>query len=78
VAGIHRSAVRAADDGEQLATYQRCTGRGEAPAAPAGEAWLVIGRRGGKSFILALVAVFLACFHDWRPHLSPASGAPCS
>ena len=25
---------------------------------------------GGKSFILALIAVFLACFRDWRPFLN--------
>ena len=35
----------------------------------------MIGRRGGKSFILALVAVFLACFHDWRPYLGPGERA---
>ena len=28
------------------------------------------GRRSGKSFTLALVAVFLACFKDWRPYLN--------
>jgi len=35
------------------------------------EAWLVCGRRAGKSMILALCAVYLACFKDWRPYLSP-------
>jgi hypothetical protein len=30
---------------------------------------LIIGRRGGKSRILALVAVFLAAFRDYTPHL---------
>ncbi|OSI65451.1 terminase large subunit domain-containing protein [Bradyrhizobium canariense] len=30
---------------------------------------LVIGRRGGKSRILALIAVWLACFHDYRQYL---------
>ena len=35
------------------------------------EAWLVFGRRAGKSFILALIAVYLAIFRDWRPYLSP-------
>jgi hypothetical protein len=29
------------------------------------------GRRAGKSFILALIAVFLACFVDWQPYLVP-------
>jgi phage terminase large subunit-like protein len=55
---------------EQLQTYQHYTGRHTPPTAPAREAWLVIGRRGGKSFILALIAVFLATFIDWRPYLN--------
>jgi hypothetical protein len=56
---------------DQSLIYERCTGRTEPPQAPATEAWLCIGRRGGKSFILALVAVFLACFHNYRKHLAP-------
>jgi hypothetical protein len=56
---------------DQLAIYQQCTGRTTPPTTPSTEAWLVIGRRGGKSFALALVAVFLACFRDWRPFLGP-------
>lgn len=47
---------------EQLALYRRCTGREHPPRELAREAWWVIGRRGGKSRIAALVAVFLACF----------------
>ena len=35
------------------------------------EAWLVVGRRGGKSFALALIAVFLAAFHKWQDRLGP-------
>src|SRR5262249_57612126 len=35
------------------------------------EGWVVWGRRAGKSFVLALVAVFLAAFKDWKPHLGP-------
>ena len=27
--------------------------------------------RPAKSFVLATIAVFLACFRDWRPHLGP-------
>lgn len=56
---------------DQLAFYQQCTGRADAPSAPAREAWLVCGRRAGKSFVLALVAVWLACFHDFRSYLAP-------
>ena len=56
---------------EQLSTYQACTGRSDPPTCAATEAWLCIGRRGGKSFTLALIACFLACFRDWRPYLGP-------
>jgi hypothetical protein len=56
---------------EQRALYTSHTGRATPPSAPCSEAWLVCGRRAGKSFILATVAVFLACFRDWRPHLGP-------
>src|SRR5262249_12082186 len=56
---------------DQLVLFQQCTGRTAAPKNPLQEAWLVVGRRGGKSFILATIAVFLACFKDWRPYLGP-------
>lgn len=59
----------------QLAIYQRCTGRDAAPTAQAAEAWLVCGPRSGKSFVLALVAVYLACFKDYRPFLAPGERA---
>jgi terminase large subunit-like protein len=56
---------------EQLAIYRQCTGRTEPPSAPVSEGWLICGRRAGKSFALAVVAVFLACFKDWRRYLGP-------
>jgi hypothetical protein len=56
---------------DQLATYRRFTGRTTPPTAPLHEAWLVCGRRGGKSFVLATIAVFLAAFKDWRRYLAP-------
>jgi hypothetical protein len=59
----------------QLDIYRKCTGRTEPPANPLYEAWLVCGRRGGKSFILALIAVFVACFKDWTPFLAPGEMA---
>jgi hypothetical protein len=57
-------------DAAELDTFQKCTGR-SAPS-PLGylEAALVIGRRGGKSLILALIAAFLAAFFDWSPYLT--------
>jgi hypothetical protein len=56
---------------DEYATYRQCTGRQDFPAAPASESWLLIGRRGGKSFTLALIAVFLAAFRDYREFLAP-------
>lgn len=57
---------------EEFAIYRECTGRDERPEPGAvREAWLICGRRGGKSFTKALIAVYLACFHEYRPYLSP-------
>jgi hypothetical protein len=59
----------------ELAIYREHTGRTEPPTQPSNEAWLICGRRSGKSYILATVSVFLACFHDWRPFLGPGERA---
>jgi len=55
----------------ELKTYRECTGRDGAPAKPIGEAFAIVGRRGGKSFISAVIACFLALFYDWTPYLAP-------
>lgn len=60
---------------EQLATYQACTGRKEAPTETFTEGWLICGRRAGKSFVLALIAVFLACFKSYSEFLGPGERA---
>jgi phage terminase large subunit-like protein len=62
-------------DAEQRAVFKQCTGRTTAPTAAFNEAWLVCGRRGGKSSVLALVAVYLAAFRDYREHLAPGEVA---
>lgn len=46
--------------GDDLETFKALTGRTEAPETPASELWAVVGRRGGKSQLAALVAVYLA------------------
>ena len=56
---------------EERAQFTAVTGRETPPVEPVQECWLVVGRRGGKSFIVALVAVWLACFKDYRPFLGP-------
>lgn len=58
-------------DEAERSIFHQLTGRIEPPSAQAREAWLVVGRRGGKSFIVALVAVFLACFRSYDEYLSP-------
>jgi hypothetical protein len=47
-------------DGEALDLYRRHTRREKRIAGQFREAWLVVGRRGGKSRIAATVAVYLA------------------
>lgn len=55
----------------QLAVYREHTGRTTAPKSPFTEAELVVGRRGGKSRILALIAVYLATFRSYDEYLAP-------
>lgn len=62
------------DDAER-AIFANCTARSVPPADPCKEAWLACGRRGGKSFIMALTAVYLATFRDYRPYLAPGERA---
>lgn len=62
-------------DDAALEMYRRHTGRTEPPAESAKEACLVVGRRGGKSRVLALVAVYLAVFRSYDEHLAPGERA---
>jgi len=55
--------------------FRQCTGRETIPEQSFAEAWIVCGRRSGKSFELALVAVFLACFCEYRQYLAPGERA---
>jgi len=45
--------------------FATLTQRETPPTQPVEEAWLLVGRRGGKSRIAALVAVYLSCFRDY-------------
>ena len=54
----------------ERAIYEKCTGRTDLPAEGFQEAWLCVGRRGGKSLILALIATFLAGVLDWSQYLT--------
>jgi hypothetical protein len=58
-------------DEDELTLYRQCTGRNNPPKISFKEIYLIVGRRGGKSFIVALIAVFLSIFKDHSKHLSP-------
>ena len=50
---------------EEMDIYRQFTGREKPPTEPFKEVFLIIGRRGGKSFVSALIAVYLAIFKEW-------------
>lgn len=58
-------------DSRDLEIFRECTGRDEPPTEEIRETYLCVGRRGGKSLILALIAVYLAALIDWAPYLTP-------
>jgi hypothetical protein len=60
---------------EQAATFHKHTNRQRPPSTAATEAWVICGRRSGKSFILALIATFLATCRDYRQYLAPGERA---
>ena len=60
-----------APDEAALAVYRERTGRTAWPTAPFTEAAVIVGRRGGKSRTLGVIAVYLAAFSQttrsiWR------------
>ncbi len=58
-------------EGAALELYRKHTGRMSPPDRPAREAWVIAGRRGGKSRVAALVATYLAAFRDHSGILAP-------
>lgn len=52
--------------GPHAEIIRACTGRQTLPAQSAREAWMIVGRRGGKSRVAAFLAVFAACFRSYR------------
>jgi hypothetical protein len=62
------------DDSER-AIYRQCTGRAQAPTKQPSEIYTIVGRRGGKSFISSLTAVFIACFSSFKQYLNAGEKA---
>ena len=56
--------------GKELDLFQKYTARQAVPNT-VNELWLLVGRRGGKSMIAALIATYLAFFLDWKKVLTP-------
>jgi len=56
---------------EALGIFRKHTGRTNPPQGAFSEAYVIAGRRAGKSIISALVAVFLAAFRDYGGMLAP-------
>ncbi len=48
-----------------LELFKACTGRCKWPKKPSREIWLIIGRRGGKSINVGLVATYTAAFNEF-------------
>jgi len=53
-------------EGEEIELFRESTGLGEASAGPVRESFAIVGRRGGKSYISAVIACYLAGSRDWR------------
>jgi hypothetical protein len=60
---------------DDLSLFQAFTGRTTWPTSVSNEAALIVGRRGGKSRTLALIAVYLATMKDYTPYLAPGEVA---
>ena len=63
------SNLRFAYDG-RLAIFQKHTGRTIPPMNGSKESFIICGRRGGKSFMTALIAVFIAAFGDFKDYVT--------
>lgn len=55
--------------------FEAITKRADSPQEACEELWLVIGRRGGKSQIAALLAIYESAFQDYTSRLSPGEVA---
>jgi hypothetical protein len=62
-------------DENDLAIYRQCTGREQAPTVAPNEVYTIVGRGGGKSFISALTAGYVACFGSYKRCLNAGERA---
>jgi len=62
-------------DANEIPAFEAATGRTKPFDGPLLEAWLLCGRRSGKSRIMSFIAVLLATFKDYTPFLAPGERA---
>jgi hypothetical protein len=55
---------------DDLVIFHKHTGRASPPLGGSKETYLIIGRRGGKSFISALITCFVSCFGDFSQFIT--------
>jgi hypothetical protein len=51
---------------QERGLYRECTGRKQLPDKPFNEAWVVVGRKGRKSAIAAVLGVYFAVYKKWK------------
>jgi hypothetical protein len=59
------------EDSKDQKLFKDCTGLKTETNIPVKESFVICGRRSGKSFISAVLAVFVSTFKDWSKFLSP-------
>lgn len=62
-------------DEDTATTFTTLTQRDSPPTTPCKEAWIIAGRRSGKTHVAGLIASYVAAFVDFRPYLSAGEKA---
>ena len=62
-------------DDNEFTLFKGCTGRKKQPDKPFRELWAIVGRRGGKTRIMSLIATYLGLFYDYKEYLAPGERA---
>ncbi len=60
---------------EERTIFQALTNRPAEPVERVNELWAIIGRRGGKTRAIAVLAAYIAALVDWRDILAPGERA---
>lgn len=60
---------------EEVAIFQKCTGRKDPPKEEASEVWIPVGRRGRKSAFATVLGIWEGGFRDHTPFLAPGERA---